>query len=54
MGVEEEIIKNKGKIKITDLKLKALISILTKEGITSEEEVEEELHNLIEENENDG
>ena len=50
MESEEEIIKNKGKIKILELKLKALINILTKEGITSAEEVEEELSNIIEEN----
>lgn len=50
METDEEIIKNKGKLKMIDLKLKALISILKKEGITSEEEVEEHLSKLIEEN----
>ena len=47
MKVESEIIKNQGEIKMNKLRLKALINILNKEGIVTEEEVENELNNLL-------
>ena len=48
MNVEKTIIENKGKIKINELRMKALIKVLSKEGIVTKEEVEEELNELLE------
>ena len=48
MNIEEEIIKNKNKVEELGIKVKALIKVLEKEGITSQEEVEEELKSMIE------
>ena len=42
-----EIINNKGKIKINELKLQALINILRKEGVIQGPDIEEELNSLI-------
>ena len=48
MNPEDEIIENKGKIRMNDLKIQALINILSKEGVTTKEEVENELKELLE------
>lgn len=50
METENQVIENKGKIKINQLKLKALIKILTKEGVVTTEEVETELNEMLDEN----
>jgi len=47
-SIEKNILENKGKIKITELKLQALIKILTKEGIVTTEEIETELNSMFE------
>ena len=49
MEIENNIVENKGKIKINELKIEALINILVKEGVVTKEEVEEELNRLVEE-----
>ncbi len=49
MQTEKEIIENRGRIRVNELKLKALINILSKEGVVTKEEVEDELNNLLEE-----
>ena len=46
MNIEEEILKNKAENKMNKLRLKALINLLSKEGVLTHEEVEEELNNL--------
>ena len=47
MDVNEEVVKNKNKIKLTEIKLKALINLLSKEGIITHDEVEQEIEKLI-------
>jgi hypothetical protein len=47
MNIEEETIKNKNRIKMSELKIKAIINLLSKEGILTHEEVEEEVNDLI-------
>ena len=42
------IMENRAKIKMNELKLKALVNLLVKEGILTHEEVEEELRKLLE------
>ena len=49
METENQVIENKGKIRINELKLKALIKILTKEGVVTTEEVETELNEMLDE-----
>ena len=46
--LKKQVLSNKGKIKIGDLRLHALINILCKEGVVTEEEIEEELNKLLE------
>ena len=41
------VMENKGKIRMNDLRIKALINILSKEGILTSDEVEEELNELV-------
>ena len=53
MGNEKQIIENKGKIRENELRIRALINILSKEGITTDKEVEDELKNIIMESEED-
>ena len=43
--------ENKGKLKRIEVRLKALINILTKEGVTTTEEVEAEFKDLLDKNE---
>ena len=50
MKIEEEILENKGMTKMNELKLKAIINLLSKEGILTHEEVEEEVNRLIRQN----
>ena len=52
MAIETQVLKNKGDIKINELRVKALINVLSKEGIVIPEEVENELQELIKEKEN--
>ena len=47
MNVEEEVIKNKNMVKMCELKIKAIINLLSKEGILTHEEIEKEVSNLI-------
>ena len=51
MDLEKEIIDNKGEIKMNSLRLKALIKILSKEGVVTKEEVENELQEGLDKNE---
>jgi hypothetical protein len=51
MNIEEEILKNKAENKMNKLRLKALINLLSKEGIVIHEELEEELNNLTKKDE---
>ena len=52
MDVEKEVVSDKGRIKILELKLKALINILQKEGIATHEEIDAELNDLVDEETN--
>jgi len=47
-SIEKDVLENKGKIKINELKLQALIKILAKEGVVTTKEVEEELNSMLE------
>ncbi len=53
MDMEKELIELKGKQKMDELRLKALIKLLSKEGEVSEEEVEDELNRMLEGNDED-
>lgn len=48
MNINEEVLKNKNKIKLIEVKLEALINLLSKEGVITHQEVEEEVEKLIE------
>jgi len=47
VNIEEETIKNKNMNKMNGLKIKAVINLLSKEGIITHEEIEGEVNNLI-------
>jgi hypothetical protein len=47
MDIREEIIENKGKIRMNELTVKALINVLSKGGVVVREDIEEELNRLI-------
>ena len=47
MNIKEEIIKNNASIKMNEIRIRAIISLLSKEGIVDNEEVEEEVNKLI-------
>ena len=47
METETQVMENKGKIKMNELRIKALINLLSREGIITSEEVEKELNGLI-------
>jgi len=49
MNVEKEIVENKAKLEMLELRVKALMKILSKEGVILEEEVERELDSIIKE-----
>lgn len=45
--VEKDILENKAKIKMLELKIDAIINLLSKEGIILNEEVEKEINSII-------
>jgi len=47
MNIEKDVLENKAKIRMLELKIKALINILNKEGVILEEEIEKELNSVI-------
>jgi hypothetical protein len=47
MDIKEEVIKNKGMIKMNELRIDAVINVLSREGILTHGEVEEEIKSLI-------
>jgi len=47
MSFEKDILENKAKLRMLELKLDAVINILIKEGIMLKEELDLELNNLI-------
>ena len=47
MDVNEEVLKNKNKIKLVEIKIEALVNLLSNEGIITHNEVEEEVEKLI-------
>lgn len=47
MKIEEELIKTKNRSKMNELKIKAIANLLSKEGIITHEEIEEEVNTLI-------
>jgi len=47
MDIEEETVKNKNMGKMNELKIKAIINLLSREGILTHGEVEEEINDLI-------
>jgi hypothetical protein len=49
MKIEEEIIENRGKIKINELKFKALINLLSNEGLLTKEDIDREYSRLLQE-----
>lgn len=48
MEIKEEILKNKTRTKMAEIKIDALINLLSKEGILTHKEFEEEINNLVE------
>ena len=54
MEEQSQVFENKAKIKMLEDKLQALVNVLSKEGIISSEDVENELNDVIgvDENEN--
>ncbi|MFC1704907.1 hypothetical protein ACFLZ6_01095 [Nanoarchaeota archaeon] len=54
MDIKNEVIENRGKIRINELKLQALIKILSKEGVVTKAEVKEELNELLEADKSEG
>lgn len=48
MIVEEEILNLKGKVKMLELKLDALIKALAKEGVIVKKDIELELKDMVE------
>ena len=47
MNIEKEVMEDKARLRMLELRYKALINILKNEGIVIEEEVEQELNNII-------
>ena len=52
MDIEKDVLENKAKIRIIELKINALTKLLNKEGIVLEEELETELSKLVKEQKN--
>ena len=52
MNIENEVIENRGRIKMNEFTLKALINLLSREGVVTKDEVKEELDNLLRSDEN--
>jgi len=50
MNIEEELIKNKMELKFCKARIDALIRILSREGVLTEEEVESETKDIVKEN----
>jgi hypothetical protein len=46
MKNEEEILKNRANIKLNEIRIKAIVNLLSKEGIITHDEFEEEVENL--------
>jgi len=49
----EQMVEHNAKIKMNSLKIKAIINLLSKEGIITHKEVEAELEKLIKESEDE-
>ncbi len=47
MNIENDVVENKGKIKMLELKMKALVKLLAKEGVVTTKEVEAEFNKLL-------
>jgi len=47
MEIENEIMETKARVRMSELRLKALINVLSREGIATSEEIEEELKELL-------
>jgi len=47
MDVKEDVLKNKASIRLNQVKINAIINILSKEGILTHEEVDEEIKDII-------
>lgn len=50
MEVKEEITKNKTKIRMNEIKINALVNLLSKEGIVTSEEFEQEIEEITKDN----
>lgn len=48
MDIQEEIVKQKNSVRLINYKIKAIINLLSKDGILTHKEVEEEVTKLIE------
>ena len=46
-GFKQTVLDNKGRIRMNELRLKALINLLDKEGVVIKDEIEEELDRLL-------
>lgn len=51
MELKEDVMKNKANNKMNELRIQAIINILSKEGILTVDEVDAELDNLIKKSE---
>ena len=51
METSEEVMKNKGKIRMNELRIKAIIKLLEKEGIIIEKEIDDKVSELLKEDE---
>ena len=52
MDTEKDVLENKAKIRMLELKIEVLTKLLNKEGIVLEEELETEFSKLVKENQN--
>ncbi len=47
MKTEDAVVENKGKIRMLEFRIQALINILSKEGVIVKTDVKEEFDNLL-------
>ncbi|MCP3682421.1 MAG: hypothetical protein GY861_06985 [bacterium] len=47
METEKEVMENKGKIRMNELKIEALLNLLSNEGVLSHADFERELKELV-------
>ncbi len=54
MELKEQVIENSTEIKMVDIRLDALINLLSKEGIITHNEVKDEINKILQKKKKDG